>query len=233
MGLRANLAMWAGNQAARRTAPAVAARGAQHFVDKAIDGFTGFPGAREVARKHLERRRDVDRAIRDVIEQHVRLAGVQGFVANVGGVVTMPVAIPANIAGVAVLHLRMAAAIAHLRGYDIADPRVRTAALMTLLGKDGAEPISREKNLPASPHEVAVSRGTVEPVTVERVAARVAQELAARIGGKHATLMLAKRVPLLGGAVSAGVDAVSTWSIGRYANNQFPTHVMVQPEQRN
>lgn len=228
MGFRANLATWASNQATRRAAPAVAARGAQQFVDKALDGFTGFPGAREVARKHLERRRDVDRAVRDVIEQHVRLAGVQGFVTNLGGVVTMPVAIPANIAGIAVLHLRMAGAIAHLRGYDISDPRVRTAALMTLLGKDGAEPISRDKNLPNSPHEIAVSRGEIEPMTLERVASRVAQELTARIGGKHATLMLAKRVPILGGAVSAGVDAVSTWSVGRYANAQFRPHVMVE-----
>lgn len=60
----------------------------------------------------------MERAIRDVIEQHVRLAGVQGFVTNVGGVVTMPVTVPANMAGIAVLHLRMAATIAHLRGHD-------------------------------------------------------------------------------------------------------------------
>ncbi len=220
--------MWAGNQAARRAAPVMASRGAQHFVDKAIDGFAGFPGAREVARKHLERRRDVDRAVRDVIEQHVRLAGVQGFVANLGGVVTLPVAIPANIAGIAVLHLRMAAAIAHMRGYDISDSRVRTAALMTLLGKDGAGSIGQVGSLPALPHDVAMGRKEIEQVTVERVAARVGQELTARVGGKHATLMIAKRVPVLGGAVSAGVDAVSTWSVGRYADSQFPTNVMVE-----
>ncbi|AYY11458.1 hypothetical protein EF847_00690 [Actinobacteria bacterium YIM 96077] len=229
MGLRANMTAWASNQAARRSAPAVAARSAHQFVDKAIDGFNGFPGAREVARKHLERRRDVDHAIRDLIEQHVRLAGVQGFVANVGGVVTMPVAIPANIAGIAVLHLRMAAAIAHLRGYDINDPRVRAAALMTLPGKDGAA-IAREGGLPASPHEVAVGKTEITSAMLERITTRVAQELASRIGGKHATLIFAKRVPVLGGAVSAGVDAYSTWSIGRYAGRQFPTHVMIEQE---
>ncbi|NED98829.1 EcsC family protein [Phytoactinopolyspora halotolerans] len=228
MGLRANMAMWAGNHAARRAAPAVATRGAQHFVDRAIDGFPGFPGAREVARKHLERRRDVDRAVRDVIEQHVRLAGVQGFVANLGGVVTLPVAIPANIAGIAVLHLRMAAAIAYLRGYDLADSRVRTAALMTLLGRDGAGAFRQDGAVSTLPHDVAVARNPIEHVTIERVAARVGQELTARVGGKHATLMIAKRVPVIGGAVSAGVDAVSTWSVGRYADSQFPTNVMVE-----
>lgn len=199
-------------------------------MDRAIDGFAGFPGAREIARRHLERHRDVDRAIRDIIEQHVRLAGAQGFVVNLGGVVTLPVAIPANIAGIAVLHLRMAAAIAHLRGYDIADPRVRTAALMTLMGKDGASSIAQEKGLALSPHDVAVGKRAIEPVTLERVAARVVQELTARIGGKHATLMFAKRVPVLGGAVSAGVDAVSTWSVGKFADRQFPFHVMVESE---
>lgn len=229
MGLRTNLATWAGNHAARRAAPAIAARSAHQFVDRAIDGFAGFPGARDVARKHLERHRDVDRAIRDLIDQHVRLAGVQGFVTNLGGVVAMPVAIPANIAGIAVLHLRMAAAIAHLRGYDIADPRVRAAALMTLLGK-AADEGDGGSLLPASPHAVAVGRADLGPEGLERVTARVAQELAARIGGKHATLMFAKRVPVLGGAVSAGVDAVSTWSVARYARAQFPTRVMIEPE---
>jgi hypothetical protein len=228
MVVRVNLASGAGNLGAARAAPTVAARGAQHFVDRAIDGFPGFPGAREVARKHLERRRDVDRAIRDIIDQHVRLAGVQGFVTNLGGIVTLPVAIPANIAGIAVLHLRMAAAIAHLRGYDVSDPRVRAAALMTLLGKDGAGSFRPGKGGPSNPHDVAVGRGDVEQVSLEQLAARVGQELTARIGGKHATLMFAKRVPILGGAVSAGVDAVSTWSVGRYANSQFTTHVMVE-----
>jgi uncharacterized protein (DUF697 family) len=218
----------ASSAAARRAAPAIAARGSRQFLDKAIDGFAGFPGAREIARKHLARSRDVDRAIRDVIDQHVRLAGAQGFVANIGGVVTMPVALPANLAGIALLQVRMVAAIQHLRGYDIADPRVRTSALMTLLGEDDVRAAVKRKELPGHPHDVAVTVGELLPELPERVRAQVIQALITRVGGKHATLTLTRRIPVVGGAVSAGVDAFSTYTIGRYANREFPPHVMIE-----
>lgn len=228
MGVRRTIGTWAGTTAARRAAPVMATRGAQQFIARAIDGFPGFPGAREIARRHLDKRRDVDRAVRDVIEQHVRLAGVQGFVTNLGGVVTMPVTVPANMAGIAVLHLRMAAATAHLRGYDLSDPRVRTAALMTLLGKDGVEVALKGKDLPGHPYDVATGLNEPDPAVVERAVAAVTTQLVARIGGKHATLAFARRVPLVGGAVSAGVDAFSTYAIGRYADREFPPNVTVE-----
>lgn len=222
------MTIWAGTAAARRGAPVLAALGAQQFMTKAIDGFPGFPGAREVARKHLEKRSDVDDAVHDVIEQHLRLAGAQGFVTNIGGVVTMPVAIPANLAGLTVLQLRMVAAIAHLRGYDIVDPRVRTAALIALLGKDGVASGLHGNDLPGSPREVATGAVVPDRATTDRIIARVTQDLIVRVGGKHVTLTVAKRVPVLGGAVSATFDAVSTHSVGRYADAQFPPFVMIE-----
>jgi hypothetical protein len=228
MGFRRTVTNLASNAAARRAAPAIAARGVRQFLDKAIDGFPGFPGAREVARRHLARRRDVELAIRDVQDQHVRLAGAQGFVANIGGVATMAVAIPANLAGIGLLQLRMVAAIQHLRGYNVNDPRVRTAALMTLLGEDEVKAAIKRKEFPGHPHDVAVSAGDPDPILLERVGSHVTQALVTRVGGKHATLAVTKRIPVIGGAVSAGVDAFSTYTIGRYANREFPPHVMIE-----
>ena len=228
MSFRRTVTNLASSAAARRAAPAIAAKGVRQFLDKAIDGFPGFPGAREVARRHLARRRDVDQAIRDVQDQHVRLAGAQGFVANIGGVGVMAVAIPANLAGVGLLQLRMVAAIQHLRGYDINDPRVRTAALMTLLGEDDVKAALKRGEFPGHPHDVAVAAGDADPRLLERVGSEVTQALVTRVGGKHATLAFTKRIPVLGGAVSAGVDAFSTYTIGRYASREFPPHVMIE-----
>lgn len=228
MGIRRTAASWAGNEVARRGAPQLASRGAHQFISKAIDGFPGFPSAQEVARRRLSRRRDVDRAIRDVVETHLRLAGVQGFVTNLGGVIAMPVAIPANIAGIAALQLRMVASILYLRGYDIDDPKTRTAALLTLLGPDAVKKGVKDGSLDGTPYDIAVSMTDLHPGRTEQIASRVMTEFMGRIGGKHATLALAKRVPVVGGAVSAGVDALSTYNIGRYAREEFPTRVMIE-----
>lgn len=228
MSFRRTVTNLASSAAARRAAPAIASKGARQFLDRAIEGFPGFPGAREVARRHLARRRDVDLAIRDVNDQHVRLAGAQGFVANIGGFVTMAVAIPANLAGIALLQVRMVATIQHLRGYDVNDPRVRAAALLTLLGEDEVRSAVKSGLVPGPPHDIAVASGEVDPALLDRIGAHVTQTLVTRVGGKHATLTVTRRIPVIGGAVSAGVDAFSTYSIGRYADREFPPHIMIE-----
>jgi hypothetical protein len=228
MSFRRAVTNMAGNAAARRAAPAIASRGVRQFLSKAVDGFPGFPGAREVGRKHLAKTHDVDLAVKGVIEQHVRLAGAQGFVTNLGGVVTLAVAIPANLAGLALLQVRMAAAIAHLRGYEVADARVRAAALMALLGEDGVRDALKNKQVLGTPHDIAVGVGEIDPATLESITAQVTQALVTRVGGKYATLAIAKRVPVIGGAVSGGVDAYATYSVGRYADREFPPHVMIE-----
>lgn len=227
MTFRRTLTNMASNAAARRATPAIASRGAKQFLERAIDGFPGFPGAREIGRRHLARRRDVDHAISDAVDQHIRLAGAQGFVANIGGVITMPIAIPANLAGIALLQVRLVATIQYLRGYDLADPRVRTAAMLTLLGEEDLKRAIKHQTLPGFPHDVAVG-GELEPGLLDRVTADVTQALVTRVGGKHATLTVTKRIPVLGGAISAGVDAYSTYTVGRFADREFPPHVMIE-----
>src|ERR687896_442473 len=81
-------------------------------------------------------REALDRAIHGVSPNHVRYAGAQGFVTNLGGLVTAALTIPANISGMALIQCRMVAGIAHLRGYDLEDPRVRNAILTCLLGEE-------------------------------------------------------------------------------------------------
>ena len=59
-----------------------------------------LPAAALAAEKQLEEQHgDVERAVHEVIENHVRFAGAQGLVTNLGGLVTLPVMVPANIMG--------------------------------------------------------------------------------------------------------------------------------------
>ena len=105
-------------------------------LERAIRGAGPLVGAAAAADKELaEHEGDVDAAIRDLIESHVRYAGAQGFLTNLGGLVTMAVAVPANIAGLALIQCRMVAAIAHLRGFDLDDRRTRNAILAAIAGR--------------------------------------------------------------------------------------------------
>ena len=83
----------------------------RQVIEIAIDGYGRLPSAKTAAARHLQRQAgSVDEAINSIIDHHVRLASAQGFVTNIGGVAALPVAIPANITGVAIVQVRMVAA---------------------------------------------------------------------------------------------------------------------------
>ncbi len=193
----------------------------RQVIEVAIDGRSKLPSAKSAASKHLQRHGgEVDDAIQTLIESHVRLASAQGFVTNVGGLATLPVAIPANITGVAVIQIRMVATIAHLRGYDLGDNRVRTALVMCLLGGEQVAKRILNGSLPTSPLAVATAP-MFDPDLDRRVAEAVVTDLAARVGGKNIGLMFTKRIPLIGGGIGAVLDGVATHQIGTYAKSEL------------
>ena len=193
----------------------------RQVLEIAIDGYGRMPSAKAVAARHLERLGgSVDEAITSIIDHHIRLASAQGFVTNIGGVATLPVAIPANITGVAIVQVRMVAAIAHLRGYDLNDNRVRTALVMCLMGGEQVAKHIADGTLPTSPMAVATAP-IFDPDLDRQVADDVVSDLAARIGGKNLALAIVKRLPLAGGGVSAIMDGFATYQIGRYATGEL------------
>lgn len=227
MGVRRTVTQAAAAEAARRAAPLAAGSAVRGFLAKAIDGTGKWPGSRSVANRHLRATGSVEQAVQQSIEQHVRMAGVQGFLTSLGGIVVMPVTLPANLAGLAVLQLRMAAAIAHLRGYDIDDPRVRLACLASLLGEDGVQEMRRLRLLPGSPRELATGLA-IEPATGDELIKQVSQSLAAQVAGKRVTVTVARRIPGLGGVVGASVDAVNTYKIGRYVAAELAPAILIE-----
>jgi hypothetical protein len=220
--------MGIGGQVARQVAPRVnkiAPRLTTNVVfealDKAIKGVGPLAGAAAAAEKQLaEKPGDIDRAVHEVIELNVRLAGLQGFVTNIGGLVTATVTIPANIAGMALIQCRMVAGIAHLHGYDLNDPRVRNAILACLLGEDTVKVAVKKKRIPARPLAIATAP-TYDPELNRIMAAEVTSELITKVAGKRLAVTIGRRVPVVGGIVGAGADGYATWRIGRYADREL------------
>ena len=190
-------------------------------LNRAIHGVGPLPPAAKAADKQLaEQKGNVERGIHEVIENHVRYAGVQGFATNIGGLVTAAVTIPANITGLALIQCRMIAGIAHLHGYDLQDPRVRTAIMACLLGEDAVNSMVKKKQLPAPPMAIATAPA-YDPDLERLVASAVASELITRIAGKRVAVAMARRVPVVGGVVGMGADGIQTWRVGRYADREL------------
>jgi hypothetical protein len=208
-----------GKQVVRRT-PEVAGGMLRGVVDFAIYGNDTFPGAKAVGAKALQARGEREAAIDSLVTQHVSLASAQGFLTSVGGLITLPVGLPANIAGMAAVGVRMVASIAHLRGYDVDDPRVRAAVTLAMLGDDQVRKLVEAGKLPTSPLAVATAPA-FDPELERRISERVMASVASRLGGKHLAVIVVRRIPLVGGGVGAAVDGWLTYGLASYAKREF------------
>jgi uncharacterized protein (DUF697 family) len=134
--------------------------------------------------------------------------------------ITAALTIPANISGLALLQCRMVAAIAHLRGYDLQDPRVHNAILACMLGEDSVKSLVKKKKIPAPPMAIATAP-THDPHLDRVMASEVTSELLTKVAGKRVATTVGRRVPVVGGLIGAGADGFSTWQIGRYADREL------------
>lgn len=68
--------------------------------DKAVNGLLGIETANELAYKYINKANSIDEAIDNFINWQQAKCATSGFITGIGGVITLPVAIPANISSV-------------------------------------------------------------------------------------------------------------------------------------
>lgn len=206
---------------ARRTAPGLAANFVRQAFDRAVDGVGPLRGATQAAERQLSTHGgDADKAVSALIDSHVRMAGAQGFLTNLGGLAMLAVTVPANISGLALLQCHLVAGIAHLRGYDLTDPRVRNAVLACMLGDDTVASLVKRKKIPSSPMAIATAPH-YDPDLDQRIASEVTAELLTRVAGKRVVARVGRRVPVVGAGFGAISDGFGTYQVGRYASREL------------
>lgn len=186
-----------------------------------IDGRGPVDSAVEVA--EAARRRhggNVDAAVRDVLNSHTRLVAAGGFLTSMGGFITLPVSLPVNVLEFYVLATRMTAAVAHLRGYDVNEPHIRSAVLLTLVGADADDLLAKAG--------IATS-GKMSSMAADRLPGPGLMVLNKAIGfrllttaGRSALGRFGKAVPVVGGVVGAGLDTYLVRRIADQAKEEFP-----------
>src|SRR3712207_495471 len=96
--------------------------------DKAVDCVPGVPGmesAEGLAKNYLNDPGSLEDKVNALIRYQVLKATTFSFFTGLGGVLPLPVPIPANLASIMYLQLQMVAAIARMGGHDVRSDRVR------------------------------------------------------------------------------------------------------------
>jgi hypothetical protein len=182
---------------------------------KAVDGLPGIRTAQDLAQEYSGKKGNLVDDAKSLVRWQIAKAGTSGFVTGVGGLATMPVTMPANIASVSYVQLRMIAAIAHLGGHDIHDDQVQTLAYTCLTG-NAAKDILKGTGI--------VIGTKLTTSAIQKIPGRVLIEVNKKVGfrlitkfGEKGAVNLGKMVPFVGGVIGGTLDSAATKVIGKTA----------------
>ena len=156
---------------------------------------------------------------RSLVSWQIAKATTAGFITGIGGILTLPVAIPANLAGVLYIQIRMIGAIAHLRGYDVRSDQVRTLAFACLAGSAALD-ILKDLGINIGAQLTRQIIFRISGEVLKRINRAVGFRLVTK-AGTRGVVNLVKVVPLVGGFVGGALDAAATKVIGRTAKQVF------------
>lgn len=187
--------------------------------DKVVNGVPGLGTAEELAANYRFSADSPEEAAHALIRWQVAKAAASGFMTGLGGLLTLPVAVPANIASVLYVQIRTIAAIACLGGWDLRDDRVKSLIYLTLVSKSAAE-VGKS---------MAIKTGErLAMVALRRIPGRVLIQINKKVGfrlltkfGEKGIINLGKAIPLVGGVLGGSIDGYFTKQVGAVAMDVF------------
>jgi uncharacterized protein (DUF697 family) len=186
----------------------------QWIYERAIDGVPGLEGAPDLAASYQRQCATDEDAIDALVRWQVAKAAAAGFLTNLGGLATLPIALPANVLSALYIQIRMVAAIAALRGHDLKSDQVRTVVLACLCGTTLID-VVKEAGIGVG---AGLAQQAVASLSTEAVR-RLARIGALRRAGNTAHVV--RLTPLIGGMVAGALDGALTRAYANAAKKLF------------
>ena len=188
--------------------------------DKATNGVPGLDSAQELAESYMEDKVSSKyEQVNSLIRWQNTKAGTSGFITGLGGIILMPVTLPANITSVLYVQIRMIASIAHMGGYDLKDDKVKTMVFVCLVGSIASE-ILKDIGVQLGKKLATVALKNLSGKVITKINQKVGFRLVTKFGEKG-VINLGKAIPLLGGVIGGTIDVVGTNTIGNTARDIF------------
>ena len=174
----------------------------------------------------MERNKTPEAAAKTLIRYQLAKCGTSGFLTGLGGIITLPVSIPANVGSVLYVQLRMIAAIAQIGGFDIHSDQVQTMTYICLAGAAASDLLK----------QTGIKIGTkITKSAIQKIPGTALVQINKKVGfrmitkfGETGAINLGKMIPLAGGVVGAGFDIVSTKVIANNAYRLFIDKEMIE-----
>lgn len=190
------------------------------LYDQSVQGIAKIsPPIEVLANDYLEKNKDVDTAAKKLINYQITKCTTSGFVTSLGGLITLPVAIPANVGSTMYVQMRMIACLAHMGGYDTNSDQVQTLIYACLAGIS-IDQILKNAGVQFGTKFTMAMVKKIPGTVLTKINQKVSFRFLTKFGSKG-VINLGKAVPFVGGVISGGFDFVETKIIADRAYKMF------------
>lgn len=189
--------------------------------DRSINGVPelNLESAQEMAKEYLDGDGSLYEKVNLLIRWQILKAGTSGFLTGLGGIITLPVSIPANIVSVIYIQIRMIVAIAYMGGHDLKNDKVKTLVYTCLVG-NAAKDIIKDVGILVGTKMANQAIRNISGKTITAINQKVGFRLLTKFGQTGA-INLGKMVPLVSGLIGGSIDSITTNAIGNIARDIF------------
>ena len=189
------------------------------LYEKATTGVSGTKGCWKLAEDYREKYHDPKLAAKKLARAQVAKCTLSGTITSIGGIITLPIALPANITSVWYVELQMIAAIAVLGGYDPTHDEVKMLSY-ACLGGSGVMDTMRTAGVNFAVKGGKILIGKIPYETIKAINKKLGMLFITKWGEKG-IINLGKMVPVLGAGVGGGFDLVTSRIIANTAIKTF------------
>lgn len=174
----------------------------------------------ELVREYTSKYNSTEDAIKEFVRVQRLKVTTTGFLTGLGGLIVLPVALPADLVSSTYIELRTIAAIAAIRGYSVNDDKVKTMVYLCLVGNAIGDVL---KQAGIKIGEAYVAKKLIPKVSTE-VSKKLTRAVGVRVltkGGSKGIINLGKLVPVVGGVVGGIYNYVEISVFARRAKRFF------------
>ena len=187
---------------------------------KSINGISKIsPPIDQFADDYLKKNPDPAKAAKSMIQHQIAKCTTSGVLTDFGGLVTLPVSIPANMSSVLYVQMRMIACTAYMAGLDVYSDQVQTLIYACLAGVS-VNGVFKKFGIKLGEK---VANGLIKKIpgqALVKINQKVGFRLVTKFGQKG-LLNLGKMIPGVGAVINGGLDFAETKIIGNRAYNLF------------
>lgn len=190
------------------------------IYNKAIDGIPGVSKPIDsFSADYLKNSANEKAAARKMLDNAIIKCTTSGFLTGFGGLITLPVTLPANVTSVLYVQIRMIASVAYMAGLDVKSDVVQTLTYACLAGVSVAEVIKKTGMAFGTKMTMALVK-KIPGKTLTRINQKVGFRFLTKFGEKG-LINIGKMVPVVGALISGGFDLAETKIIADRAYKEF------------